>query len=375
MSTLREWLHKTKEESSSDTPNLSANFGRIIAPGFEPLNLEGFIRVEPKGKVDRAGNSPEVISITQWLDSAPNTISDLPTLISASLTLITNRRIEILPEIANSIEGTDRFLFLPYNSIPDKTLISPLKSMVDNKELKEVFRQIASLSDEDDRVITQALSLHYAACVLFDKDLAAAYALVVTGLEALSSTYGDIKIDWSDWDMAETWDKFFIKQGLSSDQTVALRAKLIKDKKMRLGDTFARYVCNELPATFWSNANMTYTYSADAMSGTWLSGEWSAAPKYSDLISTDRNLVYKSLKKSYAARSKYVHEGKREITPQSQITGLTSMLDENSPVPFALLRGMLSMILKQELKDRSDPSYELSDIQILHTDKGPTLNR
>lgn len=366
MSTLRDWLYKIKEESEKDEPQLGFNYGRLVSPGFEPLDHQGFIRLEAQGIVDRAGSSPEALSVSQWFDTEQNTISDLPSLISASLTLLADRRIEILPEIANRIEGTDRLLFLPYSAIPDKRLISPSQYPIDDGSIRKLFTQVGSLSTEDDRIITQALSLHYASVLLFDKDLPAAYALLVAGLEALSSRYGDQRTEWSDWDMAEMWDAFIKRQKLNDQQAEALRAKLIKDKKMRLGDTFAKYVSSSLPKTFWTNASSIYTYSADASSGKWAPGRWEDGPSFSKLVPEDRDIVYKALRKSYEARSNYVHEGKRSITPQLQIAGLSDMMTGDQPVPFALLRTMLTSLIKLELANRATTDFTLPDIRMTH---------
>ena len=367
MSTLRDWLHQLKEEAEKDTPQLKSSVGRIVSPGFEPLDHEGFLRLAAQGTIDRFGNAPEAFSMSQWMDTTKDRISDLPSLLSASLTFLADRRIEILPEVSAKVEGTNKFIFIPYSAIPDKRLISPLQSQLSDKSIRNLFSKIGSLSEDDDVTITQALSLHYASVLLFDRDLSAAYALVVAGLEALSSKYGEPKTDWKDWDMASTWDKFITSQELNDQQADALRKKLIKDKKMRLGDTFAKYVSRNLPSTFWTNANSTYTYTVDAASGRWSGGSWSAAGSFKQLVPEDRELVYLALRKSYEARSKYVHEGRRDITPQSQITGMSSMLDGTKPVPFALLRTMLSMLIRQEIEERATTDYETPDIRLRHS--------
>lgn len=369
MSTLHDWLHKIKIEAEKDNPQLSENLGRLIAPGFTPLDHEGFIRMKAEGAVDGVGSAPEAISVAQWLDTANDTLNDLPTSLSASLTFLADRRIEILNEAPTRVEGTNRVLFFPYSTVVDKRLISPPQSGLDDKSIRKLFIKIASLKPEDDKVIVQALNLHYASVLLYDKDLPAAYALLVAGLEALSGSYGDVKTDWNDWDMAVTWDKFIANQKLSDTQADALRKKLIKDKKMRLGDTFARYVSGALPQTFWTNANAIYTYTIDSTTGRWVSGNWDDAKPFSNLVPTDREVVYSALKHTYNARSKYVHEGLRMITPLSEITGLSNIMDGTKPVPFALLRTMLTSLIKIELDDRSNMDFELPNILMTHGDE------
>ena len=149
------------------------------------------------------------------------------------------------------VEGVPQHIALPIYMQIDPALAAPMPDWDTLRaEFDLTLARIASLDDEDACTISAAMHMHYCAALLAGGDLTGAYALVVGGLEVLAQEYGSPPHEWADWDQAAGWDVFMTEQGLTSEQSAALRGRLAADVHMRLAETFATYVCDCLPGGF-----------------------------------------------------------------------------------------------------------------------------
>ena len=221
--------------------------------------------------------------------------------------------------------------------------------------------QLASLDGDVESAITTAIHLHYGAVLLFDRDLAAAYTLLIAGLETLSRQFGKPPTAWADWDKSPVWDKFITRQKLTPEQAGALRTELLRDRQIRLKQTFVNYVADRLPGDFWEMPWQDYMYMIDAGQGTWGEGSWQEERIVADYLPRDREVLKKALKASYDARSSFVHSGQRIVNKYGQLRSLAYLNDGDQPLGFAVLRSILTAIIFLELEQNAVP-YELPDM-------------
>jgi hypothetical protein len=229
----------------------------------------------------------------------------------------------------------------------------------------DLCAKLASLDQEVEAVIATAINLHYGAVLLFDRDLAAAYTLIIAGIETLSRQFGAPPADWSAWDRAEHWDKFINKNGLSAEQGDALREDLMKDRQLRPKETFVNYAVSRLPDALWSTSWQDYLYSVDAGAGSWKEGDWQPAKQMRDFLPEDRVTLRDCLHRSYNARSSFVHTGQRVVNVASQLRELVTPASGDRPLGFAVLCSILSALIFVEL-DENSGSYELPEILLKH---------
>jgi hypothetical protein len=364
MTTLAEWIRQVKAEEDAKEPALVIKMRRILTPGFQPLKAEGFIRFDGGQAIHRVGMPPEAMAVAFWAEKGkPDQLAfdDLGMNLGAGLSLISDRRVEVLNEFPVSAE--DQHTFISFSEIADRRLVSPIKNTNLEDDFKKLVGNLASLSGRKERAITVAIQLHYGAVLLFDRDLAAAYTLVVAGLETLAQQFGDVPKDWADWEMADDWNAFAKKQGLTTAQHEALRAKLMQDKQLRLKERFANYAGNHLPRTFWSRSWEEHIYRVQ--DGSWKEGQWQPQKQVRDHLPRDRKLLVGTLRKSYDARSSFVHSGQRtvDLYSQFQFHAGTQPVSIERPLPFALLRSILTTLIEVELAAHSK-DYEVPEIRM-----------
>lgn len=370
MSEMTDWVERLKGAKppySSYVPT----FHRITSPGWEPLDFGGFVKVEGQGVAPLITGTPRGVSVLGRIDIGQNpavpAISLLPTEIGALMSLVADRKIEVHNELSAGVEGTNTQLFLPISHQADARLVSPI-SLPSGETVDSLFRnslsQLCSLKPKQQKAISQAVSLHYGAVLLYESDLAAAYALIVAGIETLSRVFSTPPTGWSKWDQSQAWDEFMKGIELTGDQKIELRDRLLKDKQILLKQTFVNYAVQEVPDSMWEDDWREWMYQIDADSGQYIPGKgnWSKDGKVKDHLTTDRDKLRTAIKKSYDARSGFVHEGKRGINLMSHIQ--TSLVaDYTKPLPFSHLRTILSTLIKYELARQSEP-YNLPDIFI-----------
>jgi hypothetical protein len=339
---------------------------RMIHPGLEPLQGDGFVGATPDRQLDLPGNWPHSSAILHWYEHAEEGaeldalgIEEQDSAVGALFTLTTDRRCQIVPEVMAKVAGAEeaggstRQLAIPLGGLIDPALGSPMPSWDELKrDLGITLARVASLGDEDARAISDAMHMHYCAALLAASDLTGAYALVVGGLETLAQKYGPRRSDWADWDLAASWDRFMAKQQLTEGQSAALRTRLMRDKQIRLGETFATYVSSRLPAAFWGEPVGVYQWKVDGLTGAPLEGLWEEGPPRAGAFAGDRRELKKALKRSYYARSQFIHAGERAV-PFSEDLRSRIPGHRGDRLSFAALRAALRRLILTELESRA----------------------
>jgi len=101
---ITKWLSELTRAIQDPSPQLSRHMRRVLVPGFEPLHGEGFVRFSAVGPVSRVGMPPEALSVLLWLtpEVAAQAMDELGVQLAAALTLVCDRRVEVLNEFAVS---------------------------------------------------------------------------------------------------------------------------------------------------------------------------------------------------------------------------------------------------------------------------------
>lgn len=353
MQNLTEWMNRLDSAIAKKDIKFSESYRQVLIPGPNSVELEGLLRIEPTHKLHIPGSTYQYAHALAWLDVGGNAFA-LTDDLGAALTLATDRRIEVIPAEPLSMEGdAARKIFLGTSEIADRRLMGPLEEGFDlDVEFRNLLGGIRSLKDREAVVINSAMRLHYGACLLFSTDMAAAYTLIVAGIETLAGEFHSFDPSWEVWDQAPSWDKFIRVHGLTGDQAVALRSKLLeKNTYMRLGERFADYAIAELSDEFFDLRLSTWVPSIDWAQGIISGGSWHPGPRIGDLNS-NINELKKALKKSYAARSGFVHAGNRGVDSIGHAVGAYVGYKASAPVPFAILRSLLRYLILAEIEKR-----------------------
>ena len=225
-----------------------------------------------------------------------------------------------------------------------------------DSEFRDIVARLTSLSTKAATAVSAAIHLHYCASLLLTRDRTGAYALVVAGLETLAMSFGNPPTSWEDWDQSVDWDAFFADQQLSDQQAGALRQRLIRDKHMRLADTFATYAVDTLPEGFWDEAVSDYIWGVEGQSGEFIEGAWTPARPRDPRFGADPDLAKKAFKKAYQVRSQFMHAGKRTVTFSDDMFGQAPGR-ERTVLSFAQARAALRRLILIELDRRgsADP--------------------
>jgi hypothetical protein len=317
------------------------------------------VAAQPIGQFDLPGSWPYSVALLHWLERDEEgernelAVDERDSAIGALLTLVTDRRCQVVPELLAQVEGSPQRIAIPIYGQIDPALGSPMPRWEAlDQELRTTLAKIASLNEEDAWTISAAMHMHYCAALLAAGDLTGAYALVVGGLETLAQQYGSPPSDWAEWDQAAGWDSFIAEQQLTDKQSVALRNQVMRDLRMRLAETFATYISEQLPATFWEEPVSVYTWGVNGVTGQPLEGTWQAGPRRAPAFAGDRGKLKKALKRSYQARSRFIHAGERGVTFPSE---LMSRIPGRSgdQLSFASLRGALRRLILIELEARA----------------------
>ncbi len=275
----------------------------------------------------------------------------------ALLTLVTNRRCYVAPEVPITVEGDSKALLIPVAPSLDPSLNAPMPAWEDvEREARQNLARIASLRDEDAATISAAMHMHYCAALLASQDIAGAHAIAVGGLETLAQHFGSPPQDWREWDKAQGWDTFIKENGLSAQQGDALRTRLMADAHIRLAETFAAYVSQRLPDDFWNEDIERYVWQYNPATGEDDEGDWAPAVPRSVIIPTDRQRLKSALKKTYSARSTFIHVGKRTVTHGSEILSAIPGI-ERDLLSFADTRTILRQLILLELADRGSDDF------------------
>jgi hypothetical protein len=331
---------------------------RLIHPGLEGIRGEGFVAAHAERQLDLPGSWTHSASVLQWHervdgDPDPLAVEEQDSAIGALLTLVTDRRCQVVPEVLAQVTGAPKPIAIPVAHQVDPALGAPMPTWEElNDELRRTLGRIASLEDNDARAISDTMHMHYCATLLASGDLTGAYALVVGGLERLAHEYGAPPSDWAEWDEAAGWDAFMAEQQMSEDQRVALRDRLMGDKHMRLAETFATYVSDRLPPAFWEEPVPVYQWSVDGVTGEPLEGRWEVGAQRAGAFAGDRRELKRALKRSYQARSRFIHAGERSVPFAADLVSRIPGHGEDR-VSFAALRAALRRLILIELEARA----------------------
>lgn len=94
MSELTQWIQELTQAVSAEAPQIARKYARILTPGWEAIDLQGFILAEPKESFTPFGETPVAFSVIEWFQAASDAgpvMSDLPAEIGGLLSLVTDR--------------------------------------------------------------------------------------------------------------------------------------------------------------------------------------------------------------------------------------------------------------------------------------------
>lgn len=367
MRELRHWLTRLETLRADDAAQYDIP---LIAPGTTlPPDSEGFIGISPRSLFSgRIGDShPKYVALIRFLDSREGQknvlrLRALATELGAALTFVTGRRMEIPHTISAKQEGAPEVAFMAYDGIFDSRLQGPFESSL-TVPLTAFLSKLGSLSDEHIATLGAALNLHYAATLLFDRDLSAAYVLLVSGIEMLSRAYGLPPERWEEWDQSQNWDAWMVETGIAGAQREALIRRLLKDKQLRLAETFSTYASTHLRPSFWDIDLDGWVYGITLPEGAHAAPNKASSRKIRECLDSDAAFLKKALKKSYEVRSGVVHSG----NPVDFINSLLfsgNKVRPDAPLPFAILRSILVELIEAKLEEVASPSA-LPDVRIV----------
>ena len=300
------------------------------------------------------------MSLLQFLDEDPahtDQVEDLEvsgSTLGGLLTLVSNRLCQVMPEIPPG-GATGAMTPLPIAGTIDSQLGAPMPEWDEvDSDFRDLLARLTSLPKKASTAVSAAIHLHYCASLLLTRDRTGAYALVVAGIETLAMCFGEPPRSWDDWDQSEKWDALFTAQQLSEEQTAAIRDRLIRDKHMRLADTFASYAVETLPEGFWDEEISDYVWGIVAESGELIEGAWMSGQSRDPRFGADPDLTRKAFKKAYQVRSKFIHAGQRTVTLADETFG-EAPGRERTVLSFAQARAALRRLILVELEKRGSP--------------------
>lgn len=377
MLNLVSWLNSLREAvkagSPDNPPRISRLHKRVIYPSQEPIHGAGFLRFQGLQRYPRPGHGNEALSVVSWhlpYSGDPDHLANslLARSVGAVLSLALDRSIEVPAELPWTVQDSGITSFLPLDVGYDRVLHGPLPEInIINETFEELASKIGGLQEEDVVTIGSAIEMHYGACLIYKHDISSAYVLVVGALETLSARYADPAIDWNAWDKAPDWDEFAKQQDLTQEQRKALREKLLADRQIKLGERFANYVEGAFANRTWLQDWEEWTWSIDGSTGDFSGGGWAQNPNIRTSVPEEPRELRKAIKKSYAARSGFVHSGKQDINLPAEAARQVQSYEGKEPLPFTVLRAALARLIRQELDTRAG-TFEFPDIVGLFDD-------
>lgn len=368
------WLERLG--AISDGEELTEATYRVTAPS--PIDFDdSIVRMVDAGQaVHPFGSLPahlSVLCVPRAKDATHFETLGTATALGAMLTLALDRRVHVASaEVPLAMEGvTDQRTFLPLPEVADRSLTCPVD--IDAKQaLEALLMRFRGLPEPDQAVIGGAMELHYAGVVLQTTDLNAAYALVVAGIERLSREYAAGDLQWDHWEDAQRLDACFEELSLSAEQRDRLRTELLRDRQLRLRQTFAGYVRSRITDAFWRieipQCTPMLRMNPDGSSSFHGVGSPEQAIPIDQLVPREDESLRRRLLASYDARSSYVHSGLRQI---DLLSSMRSQIPHDpkatAPLPYAALRCILRVLIVSELTERSEPAA-LPDIKLRHNE-------
>jgi hypothetical protein len=344
-------------------------FIRMVHPGLWPLSGSGLIAADPQGRLEVPGEDISSVTVLRYAAAAPDTSFDLhgrAAMFGALLTLVTDRRCQVAPEVFLEPEGHEHLYAVPVTGQVDSTLGGPMPGwgVIDHR-FRTVVALMTSLPEDEMAALSAAMHMHYCAALLVSRDLAGAYALTVGGIECLAQKFGKPPTDWQEWDKAAGWEKFIRQQQFTEQQAAALRSRLMKDQHIKLAETFATYATTRLPQDFWTEPVRSYIWGVevDARDARPAEGSWSEPQPRGPEFADDPTKVKAAFKTAYQLRSGYLHAGKRDVTFVRDAFNAALVADDQKGgtgidkprLNMAQLRAVLRSLILRELAERGDP--------------------
>jgi hypothetical protein len=368
MDILSEWYASLREALSPEDGRITWLSRRLAIPGHKRHSSGEILRLIPREKIVRPGRGPETLHVVglpivqnKW--GAAIWEAELASSIGAILTLVTGRRIEASEEWLLKPRDGDPF-FSPVSHMIDKRLEAPIDEARDlATEFLDAVARIVKIDQKPRAAINSAVQLHYAACILSSISPTAAYTSLVAGIETLSRRFGSPPSAWDEWDLAASWDSFSAEVDLSHEQYKRLQGKLMKDRQIRLKETFAEYASSRLPESFYDEYYFEWIFVGDGAGG-YREGFEAWREPISTFVPRDRRELKLSLKRSYDLRSEYVHTGTSSISYMTPVApfdpgfsreGKTgTVFRPGEPLSFTILRSVLLSLIKTEIFEQSD---------------------
>lgn len=366
MRELVSWLRELREEiqnSTSQDPALLDNtYKRVAYPRIEPLHGPGFLRFQGLEHYHRPGHGPESLSLIQTVqakreqDPGIGEEDALNRQIGAVLALSLDRSVEVPSERPYPLSGSTRTAFIPLNAAHDRILHAPISDVDDvNLKFEEVAGKFCSIEDSGDLVaLGAATEMHYGACSIYKTSMPSAYVLAVGALETLSARFGDPHSEWSHWEQSTRWDEVIDDLALNSAQAESIRAELMRDRQVRLGQRFAAYVMQGFESRDWLSNWKEWTWGYDGSTGDPNGGEWTAVDM-NPQIPSDEGRLWRAIKKTYEARSKFVHSGSDDLAIHRDMQRQVQNNEGAQALPFTVIRALLARSILRELDELSSP--------------------
>src|SRR5712691_4413915 len=181
MPSLAQWIRDLADAVRRQPPQVETHMRRVLVPGFQPLDAEGFVRFAAVKAIYRVGMPPEALSVLQWMSKRAgdeHKLDEFAMHMGAGLTLVCDRRVEVLSELPLRLEGSDQLTFITMSETADRRLVSPIRNADVGADFALLLGKLATLEGKAERAILVSIDLHYGAVLLFDRDLTAAYTLL-----------------------------------------------------------------------------------------------------------------------------------------------------------------------------------------------------
>jgi hypothetical protein len=148
---------------------------------------------------------------------------------------------------------------------------------------------------------------------------------------------------------------------LSDTQAAALRETLMRDRQLRLNETFANYASITLPESFFDQQWRDWVFKYTMPDGTFDGGTWQDPKPVEELVPRDRAALKRALKRSYVARSGFVHSADRAVNLVTEVAAHT-IPDRIERLSFVGLRLVLHALINHELRTRSSMQTSIPSI-------------